>query len=84
MRLAIILANTAVWALNNESVALGPWRMTLFTLMGVVVLVVLFVFYCVFGEIERRKLSRLDPPPPAGDASPPVAAAERRKEPSGR
>jgi hypothetical protein len=62
IRVAVIIANIAVWALDNPLICIGPFRMGLFTVMGVVMLAILFTLYLTFGEIERRKLARLDPP----------------------
>jgi archaetidylinositol phosphate synthase len=63
LRLFIIAANTVVWALKNPSFSVAGFPLTLFSCFGLFMVGVLTVLYLVFGEIERRKLDKLDPPP---------------------
>jgi phosphatidylglycerophosphate synthase len=63
VRLAIVIANTIVWALHNPSITIAGKSLTVFSLMGLIVLAILLVFYLIFGEVERRKLAKLDPSP---------------------
>ncbi len=67
VRLFVIAVNTVVWALGNPRVTVGGAALTLFTLIGCGMLAVLLLFYVIFGEIERRKLGRADPPHPESE-----------------
>jgi phosphatidylglycerophosphate synthase len=63
VRLAVVIVNIVVWWLDNPGIVIAGKSLTLFSAMGLIVLVVLAVFYVIFGEIERRKLAVLDPTP---------------------
>jgi archaetidylinositol phosphate synthase len=63
VRLAMVLANIVVWALDNPSLNVIGHRLTLFSLCGLFVTALLSIFYLIFGERERRKLAQLDPQP---------------------
>jgi phosphatidylglycerophosphate synthase len=73
IRLLIIIANTIVWALGNPHYTVGRHHLALYSIFGLIAAVGLGIYYLIFGEIERRKLSRLDPTPkPAPEPLPDV------------
>lgn len=63
IRLLLMIANTIVWALGNPYYAIAGRQLTLFSIFGLIVAVGLGIYYLIFGEIERHKLSKLDPAP---------------------
>lgn len=75
IRLILIIANTVVLYLGNPLYTLGTHRLTLFSIIGLGIALLIGIYFLVFGEIERRKLSALDPPPkPAPEPLPEVKA----------
>ena len=67
VRLATIIVNIVVWALKNPPVlTVAGVPLTLFSVIGLAVFVILAVYYLIFGTIEQRKLARLDPTPDNG------------------
>jgi len=76
IRLIIIIANTTVLFQGNPSYAVFGQPLTLFSIMGFVLAVGIGIFFLVFGEIERRKLSALDPTPQRSAESVPGAPSE--------
>jgi archaetidylinositol phosphate synthase len=62
-RLAMIVANTVVFFLGNQGLAVAGVDVTVFTAIGFFGAVALFVLYTVFSLIERSKLAKLDPTP---------------------
>jgi phosphatidylglycerophosphate synthase len=78
IRLLIIIANTIVWSLGNPHYTIGRHHLTLYSIFGLFAAVGLGIYYLIFGEIERRKLSKLDPTPktapePLPDVKPEVS-----------
>jgi archaetidylinositol phosphate synthase len=63
LRLFMIFANTVVWALKNPVFTVFGFPLTLFGFFGAFMIAFLAMLYFVFGEIERHKLAKLDPPP---------------------
>jgi archaetidylinositol phosphate synthase len=73
IRLIIMIGNTIIWATHNPVQKVLGHSMTLFSIMGLVIAICLGVYYLIFGEIERRNLSKLDPAPkPEAEAAPDV------------
>ncbi len=66
IRLLIVIANTIIFFLHNPSYSFFGYPLTLFSIFGIIVAACLGVYYLIFGEIERRKLSKLDPAPKPG------------------
>jgi len=62
VRLIVIIANIIVWYLDNPLIRFHHAEFTLYSLFGLVVSIILFSFFLIFGVIERRKLAQLDPP----------------------
>jgi archaetidylinositol phosphate synthase len=73
VRLVVIIANIIVWYLKNPMIPLFGRSFSLFSLFGMGVILILAVFYIVFGESERQKLAKLDPPPHNAAMSSPVS-----------
>ena len=63
MRLFIIIGNTIVWWLGNPLYDIRGHQLTLFSIIGLSVAILLGLYYLVFGEIERHKLALLYPTP---------------------
>jgi len=64
VRLATIIVNVVVWAMRNPTMlVVAGVPLTLFSVIGLTVFVVLAFYYLIFGTIEQRKLARLDPVP---------------------
>jgi phosphatidylglycerophosphate synthase len=63
IRLLIVIANTIILYLGNPHYTIGRHSLTLFSIIGLVGAVMIGIYFLVFGEIERRKLSALDPMP---------------------
>ncbi len=64
VRLATIIVNVVVWVLQNPTVlTVRGVPLTLFSVIGFLVFVILALYYLIFGTIEQRKLARLDPTP---------------------
>jgi phosphatidylglycerophosphate synthase len=65
-RLALIVANTVIWAAGNPSLALWDREMTAFTAFGLAGIVLLAVIYGVAAVRETVLIGRLDPRPAPG------------------
>ena len=83
-RLAMIVANTALWATGNPAVTVGGWTGTAADAFGIGAVALLAVAYLVFAISEGRTVARLDPRPEPGQdvvasgaAAPSGAAGDR-------
>ena len=63
IRLLIIVANTVILYLGNPVLTIWGQPLTLFSIIGAVVAIAIGIYFLIFGEIERRKLAKLDPLP---------------------
>ncbi len=63
IRLLIIVANTIVLVKHNPVYVIFGHPLTLFSIFGFAAAVGIGLYFLIFGEIERRKLSALDPTP---------------------
>jgi len=64
VRLVTVIVNIVVWAMKNPTVlSVGGVPLTLFSVIGLGVFIILGLYYLVFGSLEQRKLARLDPTP---------------------
>jgi len=86
VRLATVIANIVVWTLHNPVVVtVENIPLTLFSVIGLAVAMILGLSYLIFGTIEQRKLARLDPTPnhaavPRPEAIKPVPASSSGSE----
>ncbi len=72
LRLAVIVVNTAVWAVGPGQIGWLGQTWTLFDLLGLATAAVLAVAYVVFTVRETRLIARLDPTPAPGDDGVPL------------
>jgi len=82
-RLAMIAANTLVFALGNPTFVVLGQDLTPFTAVGVVGVAALGGTYVGSALAERAALARLDPPPRPGEGAAPREADVPQKEPMG-
>lgn len=66
LRLALILGNTAVWALGPWTLSYAGQEWTPFDVLGAIGVVALLGIYLVFAIRETRLIAKLDPPPEPG------------------
>ena len=71
VRIVVIAANTAVWALGNPTFSVMGMEPRLFDLFGTFAAAVLLVVYAVSGLKERAALAVLDPTPTPGELQAP-------------
>lgn len=62
IRMIIIITNTIIWFSRNPLIKVYHTEMTIFDIVGLTCAIILIAYYLIFGEIERRKLSIVDPP----------------------
>ena len=62
-RLVLIIGNIIIWSLNNPVYIFLGKSITLASILGLFIALIILSIFIVSGEIERRKIAKLDPGP---------------------
>ena len=62
-RLAVVVANTLLWATGNPTWMIEGLSFTIGDVLGLIGAGFMLTAFLVYGEAERRRLDRIEPPP---------------------